>query len=129
MNVNSDDFAYDNGVQLYAKAVYDDACYFKFETSGNNFLIKNISSTNYVNLNSYSIQINATTSSSAAEFVLEYYSQDGGFFKIGTKVKKNHTYYYYWQQVNSPGVININTDRDNLHPQPQRWKIYKKSSN
>jgi hypothetical protein len=124
MNVSSDDFAYDNGNYPYVKAVYDESCYFKFEKVGNSYLIQNVSTGEYANINGYTLNMSATNQPSAAQFVLEY-NQDGQYFKIGTKVRQYHNYYYYWRQIEGSNTITIATGNSDI----MRWKIYKQSIN
>ena len=123
MNVMSDGFAYDNGNQLGAKAKSDESCYFSFENEGSNYLIKNISTGNYANISGYSLNINANNENSASEFVLQYNETDK-YFKIGTKLRQYHTYYYYWRQIEGANNITITTGDSNV----MRWKIYKLST-
>ena len=121
MNVSTDDFAYDNGDRLYAKAVSDSECSFKFVNNNNNYTIQNTSTSDYV---TYSKGYLVTNANSATNFAIAY--DDGGYFKISYR-SGNRT--YYWRQVNSAGEITAATVSNNGDfPENMRWKIYKKSS-
>ena len=122
MNVSSDDFAYDNGNNVYVKAVFDDACYFAIKKSGTDYLIQNKQTGQYANVSGYSLYMNATSSSEASKFVLEY-DDDGGYFKIGNQLRSYHNYYYYWRQIEGSNQVTIATGDSDI----MRWKIYKKN--
>lgn len=124
MNVSTDDFAYDNGDRLYAKAVSDSKCYFKFVNNNNNYKIQNTSTTHYVTYSQGYLRITTTNANSATNFAIAY--DDGGYFKISYR-SGNRT--YYWRQVNSAGEITAAAVSNNGDfPENMRWKIYKKSS-
>lgn len=123
MNVNSDDFAYDNGSNIQAKAVYDETCYFSFSGSGSSFKIKNTSSGEYAGYNSGYLIISGTNQNSASSFTIAY---TDGYFKISYKSGYRT---YYWQQASSPGEVTLATTYSTSFPANMRWKIYKKSTN
>ena len=122
MNVSSDDFAYDNGNDLYVKAVHDESCYFKLEGGNGTYLIKNVKTLDYANVSGYTLYISATSSNSASKFVFEYNSTG---FKIGTKLRDYHNYYYYWRQIEGSSKVTIATGDSEI----MRWKIYKQNTN
>ena len=98
----------------------DEECFLKFDKSDDDYLIQNLYTHDYANINKTTLYINASQQGSAAKFFLEY---NNGYFKIGTKIS-GKTRNYYWRQTVRSSEITIATGDSNV----MRWKIYKQST-
>ena len=120
-SVSNNGYAYDNGTYMNVSQSYNDNNLFRIIKSGNQYIVYNIQSADYVNLDNRTLKIETGNESSAAKFTLE---GNNGVFKLGIKVRANHNYLSYWQ-LNNNGNISVNANNDNAN---QQWYIYEVSN-
>lgn len=106
-------YLYDNGNRIAPTSTisYNPLFFFKFESSGTGYKIKNTSTDDYVRRNNNTLNISDKDPDNATEFSLE---EDGDLFRIHV----DNSSYWVFQRSNSAEVSSRNQDNRSY------WIIY-----